>query len=246
MRPDLMTSYPLIALLLMLVMLTSAGAAGTPPTLCQDDRFHSAVPLVESVEDGWRVFQEAVRQTKSLGEYSFDACMQTFKNKSVHSTSGTVYFRPPGLMRVEVTKGGAKSGSVIVKEENGTIRAQGGPTLLWMKMTLESDSRLLQLPNGLNILQCDLDSLLSRLTKHRLLVSKTPLTVANFSEPVLVLEALESSGSATTNIVAERVFLDANRRIPLQWEIFHEGALLSSVTFNNMRTAHLEDSQFQL
>ncbi len=198
-------------------------------------------------KDGPKALQMLMDNIKSLGPYKFEGLLTTKKPDKVCVDSGNFYFMPSSQLRVEVMGKGFKAGSILVKDKTGTIKAKGGRSLLGMKMTLEPDSNMLQLPNGLNILKCDLLSLVNWLQSQvssgqKVYCSEAPLQVASMATKVYVLEAHEPSGA-----LSHRVLVDPQLKVPIEWDIFRDGKFFSAVKFTNFQVVPaMDDSLFKL
>lgn len=205
-------------------------------------------PLVTGdTKEGAKALQELMERIKSLGPYKFEGHLTTQKPDKLCVDAGRFYFMPSSQLRVEVMGRGYKAGSILVKDKSGTIRAKGGMSLLGMKMTLEPDSNILQLPNGLNILHCDLLSLVNWLQSQvssgqKVYCSDSPVQVATVATRVWVLEAHENSG-----VLSQRVLVDPQLKVPVEWDIFRNGKFFSAVKFTNFQIVpSMDDSLFKL
>jgi outer membrane lipoprotein-sorting protein len=102
-------------------------------------------------------------------------------------------------------------------------------------MSLSEDSRLLALPNGFNVIKSDYISLVTNLRTYlnngiKTRATASPISVSGFSEKVHVLEVLNQDQS-----VKERIFISISHGVPVQWDIFSNGKLFSSVSFTNYK-----------
>jgi hypothetical protein len=167
----------------------------------------------------------------------------------VSKATGTFFYKPTNSMRVEVKDYGSKSGSILIKGANG-IKGKGGPAMFGMKMSLDADSRLLRMPNGLSALDCDLGSLLNRLKKEasagaKIMVGNEPINASSLGTRVIVVEAQKPEDATTP--VLDRVFIDPVKKVPVQWDLFENGKFQSRSKFQNYETnLQIDDSQFKL
>lgn len=237
----------LFTTIILLSGLPYASAAGQLPS-GSSIKDVSPQPIVSSNRDGSKTLEQLSDHIKQLGAYKFDGTLSTLKEKGLSVDCGTFFFMPLTLLRVEVKNGGYKSGSVLVKQKDGRIRAKGGRALLGMKITLEPDSNMLRLPNGLNIVECDLVSLLQWLKKEiatgqKIYSSDGPIQIDSQSGKVLVLETREAKAGS----VMHRIMVDPQQLVPVEWQMFKEGRAFSSVRFNNFQLCpSLDDSMFKL
>src|SRR5262249_21858852 len=210
----------------------------------------SASSILPGGNSGTAVLDDLVKHVDTLGAYKYDASQEAHKGRKVVRASGTFYFKPVRAVRMEVKDYGSKSGCIIVRSPDGKIRGKGGPQMWGIKMTLEPDSRLLRLPNGLNVIESDLASLYNRLQKQaasgcKIVYAHQPIRVKSVGTPVIVLESQEAGGSGAA--VLDRVFIDPSRKVPLQWDQFEKGNFLSRSKFNNYQVnARWDDSKFKL
>ena len=246
-----------IACLLSLVILTVLGnsmfllASGAGAGNSTDSIDVKPQPLVTSKRDGTKLLRQLTARVKQLGSYKFEGQLVTCKDKGLKIDSGKFYYMPESCIRVEVKGKGFKAGSVVVKQKNGAIRAQGGPALLGMKMNLQADSNMLMLANGLNIVDCDYLSLLNWLqaqiaSGQKVYASDGPLLVQPYNTRVLVLETIEAGLPDGSNL-AHRILIDPQKFVPVEWDIFKKGQFFSTVKFRNFESCpSFDESLFHI
>ena len=212
--------------------------------------YASGTTILPNGKNGTALVDQLIANVSSLGPYKYEGIQEAQIGGKVLKASGTFYVKPVDLMRVEVKQFGSKSGSLLVKGPGGKIKGKGGPQMMWIKMTLAPDSRLLRMPNGLSAFDCDLSSLFGRLKKQaaagcKILQTEQPIHIENLSKPAIVIESQMASDSGTK--VVDRVFLDPSLKVPMQWDLFENGKFQSRSTFQNYQTnMQLDDSQFTL
>ncbi len=210
----------------------------------------SGSTILPNGKNGTALVDKLMANVSSLGTYKYDGTQEAQSGKKVLNASGTFYFKPTDLMRVEVKQFGSKTGSVLVKSPGGKIKAKGGPQMFGIKMSLAPDSRLLQMPNGLSAFDCDLSSLFSRLKKEaasgcKILATENPIQLANLGKSVIVIESQMASDAG--NKVVDRVFIDPSLKVPMQWDLFENGKFQSRSKFEDYQTnLSLDDSQFTM
>jgi outer membrane lipoprotein-sorting protein len=205
----------------------------------------------KKTRDGKNYLDQMLDSASHYSEYTYK-CDQTTR-KEEKSVSGTAkfYFKRNNRMRLDVTSGGGvKKGSVVVRRKDGKIRAHGGSTLRFLKMTLEPDSRLLMLPNGFNVGRSDFHSLISDLKRKVSNGSKTEIT----AQPVWdrghtgrfhVLEVSNSDSSPESLIY--RVLIDPNTKLPVEWNCYKKGFLYSITRFKEFHpNPGLKDDVFEM
>jgi outer membrane lipoprotein-sorting protein len=217
----------------------AAAAPGTTP----DSSVSSMLP---DGKNGTALLDQLLKNAGALGDYKYDATLESYAGKKVLRATGTFYFKPVNSVRMEVKDFGCKSGSILVRGSDGKIKGKGGPQMWGMKMNLGADSRLLKMPNGLNAVESDVVSLYRRLKAeaaggNKVVSGNGPMKVDSLSSPALVLES--QSGSK----VMDRVFIDPVKKLPVQWDLFDDGKFQSRSKFQNYQiNAHWDDSQFSI
>jgi outer membrane lipoprotein-sorting protein len=213
-----------------------------------DDQSDSTI--LPNGKSGTALLDKLVGNVNSLGAYKYEGTQEAQNGKKVLKASGTFYFKPTNLMRVEVGEFGSKSGSILVRTSEGKIKAKGGPQMLGIKMSLSPDSRLLQMPNGLSAFDCNLSSLFARLKREeasgaKILSAEQPILLETLGKPTIVMESQIASASGTK--VIDRVFLDPSLKLPIQWDQFENGKFQSRSKFQNYQTnMQLDESQFTM
>jgi len=206
--------------------------------------------ILPNGKSGAALLDKLIGNVSSLGAYKYEGTQEAQTGKKVLKASGTFYFKPANLMRVEVTQFGSKSGSVLVRTPEGKIKAKGGPQMLGIKMSLTPDSRLLQMPNGLSAFDCNLSSLFARLKKEqaagaKILSAEQPILLETLGKPTMVIESQMASDSGTK--VIDRIFLDPSLKLPIQWDQFENGKFQARSKFQNYQTnIQLDESQFTM
>jgi hypothetical protein len=234
----------LVALSILYILSSPTTAVAASPA---DAGASSILPQGKS---GTALVDQVIGQVGSLGNYKFEGSQEAHTGNKVLKAKAIFYFRPANSMRVEVQDFGAKSGSILIKAPGGQIKAKGGPRLFGMSMALQPDSRLLKMPNGLSAVECDLGTLLKRIKRqadagYKVVAGNEPMNVEGLGGGAIVVETVKADGSAGP--VADRVFIDPVKKLPLQWDLFENGQLQSRSKFENYQTnLQLDDSQFKI
>lgn len=182
-----------------------------------------------------------------LNDYVFDSNQHAVKDEKLKLGSAKFYFKKEQRIRLEVHSNGVNNGAVIVRKENGQVRGCGGGILKFAIMNLEPDSRMLILPTGRNVLRADFGTLiddLRMLPKKGCQVKVTSETVAGkrFNGNARVIEVVEPGG-----LIAERIFVHPGTNVPMQWDFYKEGELVSITVFDNFQpNPGLQDSLFEM
>jgi hypothetical protein len=205
------------------------------PLFAQVDVSSNQSHLPECNVDGRSFFDGLLKTTQGLDDYQFDSIL-TFSN-SDKTNGGLVFFKKEDLVKIIVRSNGLKNGSIVVKQADGTIKASGGPHLRFLKMTLTDDSRLLQLPNGYNAVKSDFLSLLLGIKQllnngGTVKVTSKPLLVNRLHQNVHILEVTAPSAPS---LLAARIFIDPKTNVPVEWDVYRDGSILSTALFNNFK-----------
>ena len=198
------------------------------------DSSSSMVKELSTPADGAIFLKTLISNAKQFDDYWYESTLTTFreKGKKVVET-GRFYFKAPRLVRFEALKAGRKSGSVVVWQPDGKIRAKAGGLLGAIPLTLSPDSKLLRTSNGVNVLKSDLLSMLEGLkgsitSGTSCIVSKVPCEYPGISK-AFVLELVGKD-----NQVKQRVALDSQKKLPREWAVFENGKLASLADFTKI------------
>lgn len=179
-----------------------------------------------NAEDGSKFLQSIMDRVKAIKDYWYESTLTTFNEKGKRVTeSGRFYFKTPRMIRFEALKAGKRSGSVVVCQPDGKIRAKAGGLMGGITLTLSPKSKLLRASNGYNIVKSDLLSLLESLRASlnsgvRCLVTGSPGPYRGLSS-AYVMEFIDG------DVVSQRIALDSERKLPVEWAIFDNGKILS-------------------
>jgi outer membrane lipoprotein-sorting protein len=187
-------------------------------------------------KDGFSFLNNLLDAVRALNDYTYDTELTTYKPGNTTLMTGRFSYKRTDLVRIEVTGTGYKAGSVVVRSPDGKISARGGGMLSHLKLTLAEDSRMLQLPNGLNVVKSDFASLLAQAKNEVSSGFKSrvtdPVLIDEFKEKVIILDILSQANSQGE--IAERIYLSADS-VPVAWDIYKEGKLFSRVRFLNIK-----------
>jgi outer membrane lipoprotein-sorting protein len=234
-----------LAIIALFLLGATPGNATSPLDLSADDSLAQKV-----TGDGKKLVELAYKIASDLRDYKFESVLYMCKPKPHQSGAGTYFFKRPNLVKLEIKSFGIKDGTVVVRQPDGRIRVVGGPKLRFLKMNLDEDSRMLQTPNGFNVIKSDFASLLAGVNAALASGSKAKATPA----PVL-LDRLKQNVSIVELIkpdkgeekLTDRIFIDPQTYTPVEWDIFRNGDRYSVTLFENFNAnIGLQDDQFQL
>ena len=230
-------------LLLSLVIFMSPGVIATP---LLEQTGKSMVAGTPAEADGGTFLKSLIDRIKAINDYWYESTLTTFSKGKPIKESGKFYFKAPELVRFEAISAGHRSGSIVVKQKNGKIKAKTGGLIGGLTLSLSPQSKLLRTSNGFNIIESDLVTLLEALrselgTNYKCIATASPFLYPGLSK-VYVLEFLRPGDS-----VAQRIALDPERMLPVAWSIFSDGKLFSVVQVSNMAiNANIADDLFVL
>lgn len=230
-----------LAILMVAALLLPIGCAqaAVPASKTKENAVISSPESIcakAGASDGKALIESMLDKVKSMKAYCFESVLQTYEDKKPTTETGKLYFKTPNLLRFEVIKAGMKSGAVVVRQPDGKIQGKmsWGP-----RMKLSPESKLLQTANGFSILESDLESLLVSVSERIKSNLKCLFVAKNGSHPEII-ETIESDGD-----VVDRIVLDHNGKLPLEWCLFKGNKLFSVVRFVNLQTSQdLPDSLF--
>jgi outer membrane lipoprotein-sorting protein len=217
-------------------------------TASTSQRTHIAVATPTGYIDGKPFLDSLCKTAAGFEDYSYDSVF-TLHNSKGEQGAGSFFFKRVSLLRVQVKTSGPRDGTVVVRQADGKIRLGGGHMFKFLKMTVAPDSRLLLLPNGYNVVKSDLVGLLDGVKSDVSAGSKSRVT----PNPIMVdrlkrqAEVFEVVKSGSTPQLTDRIFIDPATNVPIAWDVFREGNLFSTVTFDNFRAnMGLNDDLFKL
>jgi len=111
-------------------------------------------------------------------------------------------------------------------------------------MNLEEDSRMLLLPNGYNVMKSDFASILGDLLKR---APTSQMQVSDVISDKLWGRGVRVIDVKKGNGITDRLFVGSNDLIPIEWDLYKDGKLVSVTRFENFRAnVGLDDNLFEL
>lgn len=225
------------------------------PTPALSEKFDAAQSLdgqIDFNQNAKPFLKGIIDKLKRLDDYVVDTELTTWQGSkgAPKIQAGKYFFKKQQRVRVEVMTKGPKNGSVLVKNEDGQVKAKGGPALLGITVNLHEDSDLLNLADGSNILHSDFLTQMERLSKD---LSKGQQAIVT-SEPspykdhhVWVLEVKTGEAPFSDNALHTRVLLNSSSGIPESIIKFKDGKIFSKVVVRNAQlNTGLADALFSL
>lgn len=199
--------------------LTPSPAFCATPESLLDDKKPTGTALLDKIH----------AYVSKFKDYKFHSAIKTYKGSKTNNMEGNFFYKKAKNVRIEVTSGGIKKGSIVVRNSDG-IKAKMGGGLLGLKVTLTEDSRMLLAPNGFNVVQSDLGSLLAGLKERvasGLIVrsSDGPIPVPGMKGDMLVVEVIQPKPAEK---VVERLCIDPKDLALIHWDIFKQDQLFST------------------
>jgi|GEM_PF-3396770 hypothetical protein len=219
-------SQIVLALTATSMLLITANNLFSEPAYCSpsadtllDDKKPNGAPMLDKIH----------AYVSKFKDYKFHSAIKTYKGAKTNNMEGDFFYKKAKNVRVEVTSGGIKKGTVVVRNADG-IKAKMGGGLLGFKVSLTEDSRMLLAPNGFNVVHSDLGSLLSQL-KERVASgmvvrsSDGPIPVPGMKGTMLVVEVIQPKPAEK---VVERLCIDPKDLASIHWDIFKQDQLFST------------------
>ncbi len=205
----------------------------------------------QSLTDGRPLLNKMMEKVQALNDYSYDCRLISFKHPKPKVMGAKFFYKKPNMIRLQVVSDDYRNGSVVARATDGTIKGCGGGLLNAMKMTLDEDSRLLKLPAGQSVINSDFISLLAQ-TKSAIAsgspckASKTPMRLQTPEGPKVAF-VLDVYSSASDSSLRQRLLIDPQTLLPVEWGFFKGGSLVSTTIFHNLNANQgFGDDLFQL
>lgn len=239
-----------LSICILLVALCCAFPAQSKTFQELEDQARASNDMVKgkSFADGLGFVESMLNVIKRNAGYVFDSRILGIKKSRLETGKATYFFKKPQKVRLEVHSHGMNNGAVVVKQSDGVIRASGGGALKFVKMTLEPDSRMLQLPNGYNVISSDLATLLAGLKRRAQNGAQVSVSNEAVSDKGQTFKIIEVQGREDNREhKLERIFVDARTKVPVRWEVYKNGDLVSITEFDNFKPRpDLSEDLFQL
>lgn len=199
--------------------------------------------------DGASFIEKMTAAADSYQDYSFDYIMKVFKDKKTVLEKGVLYYKKPGMMRLEET-GDYKHGAVAALGPNNKVQAHLGGGLKLFVVELPPNSNLLRSANGYPMVDSDFKSLGQALKKflkegYKSLVTKTAVEMRGQTDNVFILELHKGSIDGP---LWKRVAVNGRTHLPVEWwDYSDDGTLWSHATWDNFKpNQNLPDHIFSL
>lgn len=230
----------------------SVVAAPAPAVAEKFDAAQSLDGQIDFNQNAKPFLKGIIDKLKRLDDYVVETELTTWQGSkgAPKIQAGKYFFKRQQRVRVEVISKGPKNGSVLVKNEDGQVKAKGGPALLGITVNLHEDSDLLNLADGSNILHSDFLTQMERLSKDLTKGQQAFVTTepsAYKDHRVWVLEVKDGEAPFSENALHTRVLLNVNSGIPESIIRFKDGKIFSRIVVRNAQlNAGLADTLFNL
>lgn len=207
----------------------------------------AAAASADQTHDANQFVDEMSRAVAGLHDYTCDSELDTFKPENKKSKCH--FFWKDNQVRIEVTGGGFRDGTVVVKQKSGAVTAVGGLMLGHIHLNLDPDSRMLILPNGTNCTKTDFPTLMVELKKYlaqglTARVTNAPVASTEAGNNLFILEYLDPKAQ---NAVKLRIYVSPDQHLPVRWDMLDGTQITSSAHWRNLRTNNnLNPQLFQL
>jgi len=228
---------------------TSSADAALFPVLEEHEKYTKDLLSGAKWLNGQASVDTALSTAVGLSDYVVETRMTGRMKDKLKEGGARFFYKKKQSVRLEVTKSSNNQGSVIVKHEDGSIEARGGGMLKFMKMNLQANSRILELPSGHSVVYSDITTLLNEVKAKikagaKARMASDTLTGNIWKSPVKVIEIVEGP----FDTVIERIFLNPKTNLPVAWDFFNkDGTLVSMTFFDNFKSnVGLDENLFKL
>ena len=236
-----------IAVLVVLLQCFSPAQAKTFPELTEEEEYTKQLLNGKTWQNAAPFLETMHAHVAGLNDYVFETNQKCAKEDKLKVGSAKFFFKREQRIRLEVKSNGVNNGAVVVRKEDGHIKACGGGMLKFVAMNLDPDSRMLQLPSGRNVIHSDFGSLIADLMGqpkkgNQVKISAESVAGKHWSGLAKVIEVKDGGG-----IVIERIFVNPGNNTPVEWHLYKDGELFSMTVFENFQAnPGLQDSLFEM
>jgi outer membrane lipoprotein-sorting protein len=193
----------------------------------------------QSIIDGRDLVEETLHKVQTFNDYSCECICFSFLHPQPRQSQAHFQFKKPNLIRVQISSNDFRNGSIVARCPDGRIKGAGGGLLSALVMDLDEDSRMLKLPSGRNVLKSDFNTVLTEMKSEIsggsiCKATKAPTTVQALDgkETVYVVDLYKQSPSGDS--LVQRLLIDPNTSLPVEWAYFRDGQIVSTVAFHNI------------
>jgi hypothetical protein len=236
-----------IAVLVVFLQCFCPALSKTFPELVEEEEYTKQLLSGKTWQNAEPFLETMQAHIALLNDYVFESNQKCAKDDKLKVGSAKFFFKREQRIRLEVKSNGINNGAVVVRKEDGQIKACGGGMLKFVAMNLDPDSRMLQLPSGRNIIHADFASLVRDLLSQpkkgcQVKIANESIAGKHWSGLAKVIEVKDGGG-----IVTERVFINPGNSTPVEWHLYKDGELFSMTVFENFQAnPGLKDSLFEM
>lgn len=236
-----------IAMLVVLAQCFCPAQSKTFPELVEEEEYTKQLLSGKTWQNAEPFLETMHARLANLNDYVFQTNQKCAKEDKLKVGSAKFYFKKEQRIRIEVKSNGVNNGAVVVRKEDGHIKACGGGMLKFVAMNLDPDSRMLQLPSGRNVIRSDFVSLISDLRNQpkkgcQVKIATEPVAGKHWSGLAKAIEVKDGGG-----IVIERIFVNPGTNTPVEWHLYRDGELFSMTVFDSFQAnPGLQDSLFEM
>jgi outer membrane lipoprotein-sorting protein len=188
--------------------------------------------------DGSQFINKMCSAADAMDSYSSNYQMSVNKKRPPVTQAGTLAFRKPRLMRVQVTSG-KNNGSLAILQDDGKVHGRPGGALNVFKGSVSPDSPKVKAPNGIRMVDTDFSSLASYLRNmlgkgKRSRLSSQPIQTDKSISPTFVLDVY--SGRPEHEHLVKRIYTDPTTFLPVFWEDYRHDKLYSESSWSDLKT----------
>ncbi len=236
-----------IAVLVVFFQCFSPAQSKTFPELQEEEEYTKQLLSGKTWQNAEPFLETMHARIANLNDYVFETNQKCAKEDKLKVGSAKFYFKKEQRIRIEVKSNGVNNGAVVVRKEDGHIKACGGGMLKFVAMNLDPDSRMLQLPSGRNVIHSDFATLINDLLSQpkkgcQVKVATESVAGKHWSGLAKAIEVKDGGG-----IVIERIFVNPSTNTPVEWHLYRDGELFSMTVFGSFQAnPGLQDSLFEM
>jgi outer membrane lipoprotein-sorting protein len=202
----------------------------------------------DNLQDGKEMISKMYSQAAALKSYSVDYEMLVYKGSQTIKETGTLAFKKPRLLRVEV-QSGPKKGSLAILAADGKVHGHMGGVLRFFSAAVSPDSQLVRTSNDYPMVDTDFLSLIAYLKNmlvqgDRSRATIKPIETDKVSSPTYVVDMIGLNSGH--ELLLKRIYADAKTLLPVFWEDFIDGKLCTQSSWKNFKAnVEFADSTFR-
>lgn len=203
----------------------------------------AASAMKSTTIEGTALVDKWMHASQALSDYSFDFSMTvTKKSGETVVQKGTLYFKQPRQLRLEV-KSGPSAGSVAVLEKDGNVKGHMGGAMKFLCISLSPDSGYLKSANGWPMVKADFVSLAEAVQGY----IKEGCTASVTSSSTASGKTYDWTLNHPNGVIYKRVLFSQESFLPFEWWDYVDGKVFAHSVWTNFKAnIPLPDKTFKL